>query len=90
MSTDLHTLAENLRSQLLDLGVEASATATTGSDSLSVQLSADAAQKLSGLLDSYAKQPAPGGQESPADQEWEATSERVSEIEGFTGGDASD
>jgi hypothetical protein len=88
MSIDVHALADSLRSQLLDLGIEASAAPTSGSDAIALQLSPQAAQALGALLDSSRKRlSAP---DSPADQDWEATSERVSEIEGFTGGDASD
>jgi hypothetical protein len=88
MSTDVHALADSLRSQLLELGIEVSATPASGSDAIALQLSPQAAQALSALLASSRKRL--GTADSPADQEWEATSERVSEIEGFTGGDASD
>jgi hypothetical protein len=87
MPTELLASAQTLQAQLLDLGVEASA--LPNNDSITLQLSPAAAQTLSGLLDS-AHKPRLGEQETAADQEWEATSERVSEIEGFTGGEASD
>jgi hypothetical protein len=88
MSTDLDALAGKLRSQLLDLGVEASATSSGGSGGIELQLSSSAGQALSDALGALPKGQAAA--DSPADQEWEARSERVSEMEGFTGGDASD
>jgi hypothetical protein len=89
MPTDLHTLAGKLRLQLLDLDVEASAIPNNDSGGIELRLSPTAAQALSQILDSSQK-PSRLGQEDPAEQEWEARSERVSEIEGFTGGEASE
>jgi hypothetical protein len=87
MPTDLKTLAGKLRLQLLDLDVEASAIPNSDSGGIELQLSPTAAQALSQILESSQK-PARLGEQDPAEQEWEARSERVSEIEGFTGGEA--
>jgi hypothetical protein len=88
MPTDLHTLAGKLRLQLLDLDVEASAIPNSDSGGIELRLSPTAAQMLSQILES--QKPSRLGEQDPAEQEWEARSERVSEIEGFTGGEASE
>jgi hypothetical protein len=82
MSTDLNTLADTLRTQLGSLSNGASVAGSDGS--IEVQLTPDAAQALSAALASHHA----SSESSAEDQEWNAVSERVSEIEGFTGGES--
>ncbi len=83
---ELHELADKLRGQLDDLKV--SNRLVPHSDPavllIELRLPADAAQALSRALESHAHP------ESEVEEEWEAVSAATSQIEGFTGGEASE
>ena len=84
---ELHELAEKLRGQLDDLKVPSRLIpqGDAAEVRLEIQLSAETAEILSWALENHAH-----SELSEAEEKWEAVSAATSQIEGFTGGEASE